>query len=252
MEKVRPWCGQPSDRGRLKNRNNSIAEHLRNDDLLYYTFITQSAGERIFKIGEHLARYRQNGDYFLRPIRIAFCPQRCWSRRISWITCVLQTETVTNRCYINRQINVSLLSTNIKLPGITFAKFALLSSDDVASAIAWLPDKSSAADPISVLVLKGVSDVLRPFLAHLFSQTLATCCVPASFKNSFVTPILKKSGLDEATPLSYRPISNLSVISRMLERVVACQFVTYLDANHLLPSTQSGFRRGYSTETAII
>ena len=130
------------------------------------------------------------------PFTLHFCPQRCWSRRISWITCVLQTETVTNRCYINRQINVSLLSTNIKLPGITFAKFALLSSDDVASAIAWLPDKSSAADPISVLVLKGVSDVLRPFLAHLFSQTLATCCVPASFKNLFVTPILKKSGLD--------------------------------------------------------
>jgi len=34
----------------------SIAKHLRNDDLLYYTFITQSAGERIFKIGEHLAK----------------------------------------------------------------------------------------------------------------------------------------------------------------------------------------------------
>jgi len=34
----------------------SIAKNLRNDDLLYYTFITQSAGERIFKIGEHLAK----------------------------------------------------------------------------------------------------------------------------------------------------------------------------------------------------
>ena len=34
----------------------SIAKHLRNDELLYYTFITQSAGERIFKIGEHLAK----------------------------------------------------------------------------------------------------------------------------------------------------------------------------------------------------
>jgi len=47
-------------------------------------------------------------------------------------------------------------------------------------------------------------------------------------------------------------ISNLSVISKMLERLVARQFVTYLDANCLLPSTQSGFRRGYSTETATI
>jgi len=34
----------------------SIAKHLRNDELLYDTFITQSAGQRIFKIGEHLVK----------------------------------------------------------------------------------------------------------------------------------------------------------------------------------------------------
>jgi len=33
-----------------------MAKHLRNDDLLNYTFITQSPGERILKIGEHLAK----------------------------------------------------------------------------------------------------------------------------------------------------------------------------------------------------
>ena len=65
-------------------------------------------------------------------------------------------------------------------------------------------------------------------------------------------PVLKKSGLDEASPSSYRPISNLSVISKLLERLVARQFVAYLNATRLLPTTQSGFRRGHSTETAII
>jgi len=34
----------------------SIAKHLKNDELVYYTLITQSAGERIFKIGEHLVK----------------------------------------------------------------------------------------------------------------------------------------------------------------------------------------------------
>ena len=37
-------------------RQGSVAKHLRCDLLLYYTFIIQSAGERIFKIGEHLAK----------------------------------------------------------------------------------------------------------------------------------------------------------------------------------------------------
>jgi len=49
----------------------SIAKHLRNNDLLYYTFINHSAGERIFKIGEHLAKLQENGDCFMRPIRLA-------------------------------------------------------------------------------------------------------------------------------------------------------------------------------------
>ena len=66
-----------------------------------------------------------------------------------------------------------------------------------------------------------------------------------------MTLILKKAGLDEASPSSYKPMSNLSVISKTLERLVARQFVMYLDANCLLPSTQSGFQRGHSTETAI-
>ena len=60
----------------------SIAKHLRNNELLYYTFITQSARERTFKIGEHLAKLQ--AKWWL----LHFCPQRCWYRQISWITCV--------------------------------------------------------------------------------------------------------------------------------------------------------------------
>ena len=88
----------------------------------------------------------------------------------------------------------------------------------------------------------AISDApVQPLVGH----RLRTC----SFTDSVVTPILKKSA---ANPSSYRPILNLSVISNVLERLVVRQFVTYLDANCLLPTTQSRFRRGYSTETATI
>ena len=50
----------------------SIAKNLRYDELLYYTFIIHSAGERIFKIGEHLAKLRGKiVDCVIYPIRLA-------------------------------------------------------------------------------------------------------------------------------------------------------------------------------------
>ena len=62
----------------------SIAKNLRCDELLYYTFIIYSAGERIFKIGEHLGKLWSKSltvSYTL--FAMHFCPQRCRSRQIS-------------------------------------------------------------------------------------------------------------------------------------------------------------------------
>ena len=94
----------------------STAKHLRCDELLYYTFITQSVGERNFKTSDHLAKLQAKWLIVsCAPFALHFCPQRCRSHQISWITCVWRTETVTTHCCVNRLINVSLLSTNIKL-----------------------------------------------------------------------------------------------------------------------------------------
>ena len=58
----------------------SIAKNLRCDELLYYTFIIHYAGERIFKIGKHLAKLWAES---LTPFAMHFCLQRCRSRQIS-------------------------------------------------------------------------------------------------------------------------------------------------------------------------
>ena len=50
----------------------------------------------------------------------------------------------------------------------------------------------------------------------------------------------------------HRPVSNVSFLSKFVERVVYLQIEKYLSSNDLLPSMQSGFRRGHSTETAVL
>ena len=69
--------------------------------------------------------------------------------------------------------------------------------------------------------------------------------MPSRMKSAYITPILKKAGMDttDPRPKSYRPISNLSVLSKLLERLVAKQLiVAYLKDNDLLPDRQSAYR----------
>ena len=136
--------------------------------------------------------------------------------------------------------------------GVNFSAFSAVTTDDVISVIGRLPDKSSAADPIPTPVFKTISNLVGPFIVELFNRSFDTGQFPTEFKHAFITPIVEKSGLDAADINSYRPISGLSVLSKTFERVALRQLTLYLDQHRLLPSLQSGFRPGHSTETATL
>ena len=63
---------------------------------------------------------------------------------------------------------------------------------------------------------------------------------------------LKKPGQDAANMANYRPVSNLTFVSKVTERAVASQLNEYLVANDLLPHYQSAYRKRHSTETAML
>ena len=70
-----------------------------------------------------------------------------------------------------------------------------------------------------------------------------------SQKHAIVRPRLKKSTLDPDDLNFYRPISNLTFLSKIIEGVVATRFNGHADADDLLPLRRSAYRAHHSTET---
>ena len=115
-----------------------------------------------------------------------------------------------------------------------------------------LPDKQCLSDPLPTWLLKKSVNALAPFLCRLFCWSFEHRCVPSSMKSAYITLTLKKADLDSSDPKSYRTISNLSVLSKLLERLVSMQLVTNLMYNDLFPDLQSAYQTNHTTETAVL
>jgi len=85
--------------------------------------------------------------------------------------------------------------------------------------------------------------LLLPYICAMCNASLREGSLPATQKMAIITPVVKKPGLDPEEPQNYRPISNLMLISKVIERIVANQLKAHLADNDLMPSVQSAYRR---------
>ena len=73
---------------------------------------------------------------------------------------------------------------------------------------------------------------------------------PSQWKCSKVVPLLKKGEVTD--PKNYRPVALLPVLSKIMERVVFEQMISYLEENKILHPSHHGFRSKHSTCTALL
>ncbi len=110
--------------------------------------------------------------------------------------------------------------------------------------------KSTGPFGIPVFLLKKFKQFFSIWLSELVNLSFETGIFPSTLKIAKVTPVHKKeSKIDHR---NYRPISLLSVFSKIFEKLIYKRIYSYLDTKKLLYSKQFGFRGNHSTNHAII
>jgi hypothetical protein len=112
------------------------------------------------------------------------------------------------------------------------------------------PSKAYGPDGISPRLLKEAGGTIAGSLARLFNLSLVTGIFPATWKLANILPIYKKA--DPSTTTNYRPVSLLSRVSTIFERIIFKHMFNYFRENFLISIWQSGFLPGSSTITQLL
>ncbi len=109
------------------------------------------------------------------------------------------------------------------------------------------PAKACEEDSITARLLQDCGDCIVASLMHIINLSLATSCFLWQWKTSLVSPLYKEGARDN--PGNYRLKSLLSLMIKVLEKVAHNQLYSYLRETSYQCENQSGFRKGYSTDS---
>lgn len=128
--------------------------------------------------------------------------------------------------------------------------FQLGTVQQISDIIGKLKSGSEGYDGITARMLQLCMPHIAPHVTHIINCCLEAGYFPAAWKFSLVKPIPKNS-----KPLSFsdlRPISIISTMSKVLEKLIAEQLSSYIFNNGIVSDFQSGFRKGHSTTTLLL
>lgn len=149
----------------------------------------------------------------------------------------------TNQTILNER-NATIPSTHIS-PPFHLDRIFTSPTEIESTLLALKTGKAAGPDAVNNIILKELAQPLSSPMSDLFNHSLASGKVPALWKQANVTPIFKKDNPSDVT--NYRPISLLSTIGKVLEKVIHKHLYNYFHENRVLTSLQSGFVPGDST-----
>ncbi len=122
-----------------------------------------------------------------------------------------------------------------------FDKFELVTLSVLHDIVGHLKPSGSPYDAVPPRFVKELFPTVGPSVLAVVNSSLSSGVVPENFKHAVVQPLIKKPGLDPTELANVRPISKLPFLSKVLEKIVYSQLMTYLKDHNILEVFQSGF-----------
>lgn len=149
------------------------------------------------------------------------------------------------------ETNASIPESHFDLnPNQTIASIQLSPSEVETCLKSLKTGKAAGPDAINNRILKELSSPLSSPLCDLFNYSLSTGHFPEAWKEANITPIYKKN--DSSDPSNYRPISLLSAVGKVLEKLVHKYVFNFFRDNEIITTLQSGFVPGDSTVNQLL
>ena len=128
--------------------------------------------------------------------------------------------------------------------------FNVINPNDIINIINELKDSSAGCDEIPAFIVKKVANLIADPFSHICNCSLIGGIFPSKLKVAKVIPIYKRDCKNKLK--NYRPISLLPCFSKVIEKVISIQLISYLETNDILNDSQFGFRAARSTTAATL
>ncbi|CAB0036052.1 unnamed protein product [Trichogramma brassicae] len=147
-------------------------------------------------------------------------------------------------------LDISMATAAVPAERRTVFDFRHVVEDEVRLTMARCVAKGFGLDGISSTILRLSSPAIVRVMTRIVNASVDLSYFPVSWKTAAVIPLAKGSSV--ASPSDTRPISLLSELSKIVERIIHTQLSEYLSQSGLLDPGQHGFRPGHSTTTALL
>ena len=124
--------------------------------------------------------------------------------------------------------------------------------DEVNVLLSKMNKTTCMFDPFPTRLLLNFSLLFIDVIVCIINLAVSTASFPSAFKSGVVKPLFKKTTLDCDILKNFRPVSNLSYLSKLIEKVISIRLVEHMRQNAIMEKFMSAYKVHHTTDTALL